>query len=78
VSLLREKNTHRWCDPKADSTRLILHEKAQSTIMQLASEAGTVEDLELEDVCKPGAGEFHPDNNDITEGYINVYRIRWT
>ena len=47
------------CDPKADSTRLILHEKAQSTIMQLASEAGTVEDLELEDVCKPGAGEFH-------------------
>ena len=27
--------------------------------MQLASEAGTVEDLELEDVCKPGAGEFH-------------------
>ena len=59
------------CDPKADSTRLILHEKAQCTIMQLASEAGTVEDLELEDVCKPGAGEFHPDNNDITEGYIN-------
>ena len=59
------------CDPKADSTRLILHEKAQSTIMQLASEAGTVEDLELEDVCKPGAGEFHYDNNEITEGYIN-------
>ncbi len=46
------------CDPKADSTRLILHEKAQSTIMQMAAEAGTVEDLELDDVCKEGAGEF--------------------
>ena len=42
----------------------LLHEKAQSTIMQLASEAGTVEDLELEDVCKPGADEFHPDNEE--------------
>ena len=57
------------CDPKADSTRLILHEKAQSTIMQLASEAGTVEDLELEDVCKPGAAEFDP-QNDLIDGYI--------
>ncbi|MFP4332251.1 MAG: AAA family ATPase, partial [Campylobacterales bacterium] len=49
------------CDPKADSTRLILHEKAQSTIMQMAAEAGTVEDLELEDVCKEGAGMFSCD-----------------
>jgi len=57
------------CDPKADSTRLILHEKAQNTIMQLASEAGTVEDLELEDVCKPGAGEFDPED-DGSEGFI--------
>lgn len=47
------------CDPKADSTRLILHEKAQATIMQMAAEAGTVEDLELEDVCKDGAGIFN-------------------
>lgn len=46
------------CDPKADSTRLILHEKAQATIMQMAAEAGTVEDLELDDVCKEGAGMF--------------------
>ena len=38
------------CDPKADSTRLILHAKAQTTIMSLAAEAGSVEDLELEDV----------------------------
>jgi nitrogenase iron protein NifH len=38
--------------------------------MQLASEAGTVEDLELEDVCKPGAGEFNPEDDSITEGYI--------
>lgn len=42
------------CDPKADSTRLILHSKAQTTIMHLAAEAGSVEDLELEDVLKMG------------------------
>lgn len=42
------------CDPKADSTRLILHEKAQNTVLSLAAEAGTVEDLELEDVMKTG------------------------
>jgi nitrogenase iron protein NifH len=45
------------CDPKADSTRLILHSKAQNTIMHLAAEAGSVEDLELEDVLKVGYGE---------------------
>ncbi len=44
------------CDPKADSTRLILHSKAQSTVMNLAAEAGTVEDLELEDVMSVGYG----------------------
>jgi len=42
------------CDPKADSTRLILHEKAQNTVLSLAAEAGTVEDLEIEDVMKVG------------------------
>ncbi len=42
------------CDPKADSTRLILHAKAQETIMHLAAEAGSVEDLELEDVLRTG------------------------
>jgi nitrogenase iron protein NifH len=42
------------CDPKADSTRLILHSKAQDTILHLAAEAGSVEDLELEDVLKVG------------------------
>ncbi len=42
------------CDPKADSTRLILHAKAQNSIMQMASDAGSVEDLELEDVLKVG------------------------
>nr|WP_321457600.1 nitrogenase iron protein [uncultured Cohaesibacter sp.] len=45
------------CDPKADSTRLILHAKAQTTIMHLAAEAGSVEDLELEDVLKVGYGD---------------------
>jgi nitrogenase iron protein NifH len=42
------------CDPKADSTRLILHAKAQSTIMELAAQEGSVEDLELDDVLKEG------------------------
>ena len=40
------------CDPKADSTRLILHAKAQDTVLSLAAEAGSVEDLEIEDVLK--------------------------
>jgi nitrogenase iron protein NifH len=44
------------CDPKADSTRLILHSKAQTSVMQLAAEAGSVEDLELEDVMNVGFG----------------------
>ncbi|HLN22945.1 MAG TPA: nitrogenase iron protein [Patescibacteria group bacterium] len=44
------------CDPKADSTRLILHAKAQDTVLSLAAEAGSVEDLELEDVLKFGFG----------------------
>ncbi|MBF0099058.1 MAG: nitrogenase iron protein [Magnetococcales bacterium] len=44
------------CDPKADSTRLILHAKAQNAIMQLAAEAGSIEDLELSDVLKTGYG----------------------
>lgn len=42
------------CDPKADSTRLILNTKTQSTVMDLAREAGTVEDLELEDILMTG------------------------
>jgi nitrogenase iron protein NifH len=42
------------CDPKADSTRLILHAKAQNSIMEMAADAGSVEDLELEDVLKVG------------------------
>jgi len=44
------------CDPKADSTRLILHSKCQTTVMHLAAEAGSVEDLELEDVLSVGFG----------------------
>jgi nitrogenase iron protein NifH len=42
------------CDPKADSTRLILHAKAQNSIMEMAANAGSVEDLELEDVLRVG------------------------
>jgi nitrogenase iron protein NifH len=44
------------CDPKADSTRLILHAKAQSTVMDLVRERGTVEDLELNEVLRVGYG----------------------
>ncbi|MDR9467927.1 nitrogenase iron protein [Marinospirillum sp.] len=46
------------CDPKADSTRLILHSKAQTTVMHLAAEAGSVEDLELEDVMAMGYADI--------------------
>jgi nitrogenase iron protein NifH len=42
------------CDPKADSTRLILHAKAQTSVLSLAAELGSVEDLELEDVLLQG------------------------
>ncbi len=42
------------CDPKADSTRLILNTKLQDTVLHLAAEAGSVEDLEIEDVMKIG------------------------
>lgn len=42
------------CDPKADSTRLMLHSKAQTTILHLAAERGAVEDIELEEVLLTG------------------------
>jgi nitrogenase iron protein NifH len=42
------------CDPKADSTRLILNAKAQDTVLSLAAASGSVEDLELEMVLKTG------------------------
>lgn len=42
------------CDPKSDSTRLILHAKAQATVMDLTRERGTVDDLELEEVLMTG------------------------
>ena len=42
------------CDPKADSTRLILHAKAQDTILSMAAAQGSVEDLELDQVMKTG------------------------
>lgn len=42
------------CDPKADSTRLILHAKAQTTVLHLAAEKGGVEEVELDEVLKTG------------------------
>ncbi|WP_013323681.1 nitrogenase iron protein [Gloeothece verrucosa] len=46
------------CDPKADSTRLILNTKAQVTVLHLAAERGAVEDLELEDVLLQGFADI--------------------
>lgn len=45
------------CDPKADSTRLILNIKAQTTVMDMARDKGSVEDIELEDVLYTGYGD---------------------
>jgi nitrogenase iron protein NifH len=42
------------CDPKADSTRLMLHSKAQTTVLHLAAERGAVEDVEVEEVLLRG------------------------
>lgn len=44
------------CDPKADSTRLILNSKAQQAVLDLAAKRGSVENLELDDVVAPGFG----------------------
>ncbi len=46
------------CDPKADSTRLILNSKTQDTVLHLAAQEGSVEDLELDDVVKTGYGNI--------------------
>ncbi|MFP4071367.1 MAG: nitrogenase iron protein [Desulfovibrionales bacterium] len=42
------------CDPKADSTRLLLHGLHQRTVLDTLREEG--EDVELEDVLLPGYG----------------------
>jgi nitrogenase iron protein NifH len=42
------------CDPKADSTRLLLGGLAQKTVLDTLREEG--EDVELDDVIKPGYG----------------------
>ena len=42
------------CDPKADSTRLLLGGLAQDTVLDTLREEG--EDVELEDIRKPGFG----------------------
>ena len=43
------------CDPKADSTRLLLHGLAQKTVLDTLRDEG--EDIDLEDVMKPGFKE---------------------
>ena len=42
------------CDPKSDSTRLLLGGLAQKTVLDTLRGEG--EDVELDDVCKPGYG----------------------
>ena len=42
------------CDPKADSTRLLLHGLAQKTVLDTLLDEG--EDVQLDDVLKPGFG----------------------
>ena len=65
------------CDPKADSTRLILHSKAQTTVMHLAAEAGLVEDLELEDVLAVGYGGVKcvDCGVEVVEGQLHLLRV---
>ncbi len=43
------------CDPKADSTRLLLGGLAQKTVLDTLREEG--EDIDLDDVVKPGFGK---------------------
>ncbi|TCK92899.1 Mo-nitrogenase iron protein subunit NifH [Natranaerovirga hydrolytica] len=44
------------CDPKADSTRLILHGLAQKTVLDTLRDEG--EDIELDEILKPGYGNI--------------------
>lgn len=43
------------CDPKADSTRLLLHGLAQKSVLDTLREEG--EDVELDDIRRPGFGD---------------------
>ena len=63
------------CDPKADSTRLILNAKAQNTVLSLAAEAGSVEDLELSDVLKVGFRDIKCVESAL--GSQPTIRMRW-
>ena len=40
------------CDPKADSTSLLLHGLCQKTVLDTLREEG--DDIDLEDILKPG------------------------
>ena len=42
------------CDPRADSTRLILHARAEDTLLSLAAKAGYIEALRPEEVLRRG------------------------
>jgi nitrogenase iron protein NifH len=55
VAALAESGKHIMvvgCDPKADSTRLLLHGLAQKTVLDTLRDEG--DDIDLEDILKPG------------------------
>jgi len=57
VAALAEMGKHVMvvgCDPKADSTRLLLHGLAQKSVLDTLREEG--EDVELDDIRRPGYG----------------------
>ncbi len=56
ASVLGKKIMIVGCDPKADSTRLLLSGLAQKTVLDTLRDEG--EDIELEDIMKPGFGNI--------------------
>ncbi|MDK2973669.1 MAG: nitrogenase iron protein NifH [Methanofollis sp.] len=57
VAALAEAGKHVMvvgCDPKADSTRLLLHGLCQRTVLDTLREEG--DDIDLEEILKPGFG----------------------
>lgn len=57
VAALAEAGKHIMvvgCDPKADSTRLLLHGLCQKTVLDTLRDEG--DDIDLEDILKPGFG----------------------
>ncbi|OEF96273.1 nitrogenase iron protein [Desulfuribacillus alkaliarsenatis] len=56
ASVLKKKIMIVGCDPKADSTRLLLDGLCQKTVLDTLRDEG--EDIELDDIMKPGFGDI--------------------